>query len=55
MLFEFSATKRDYTAVDIMISDFQKKGRAMDTHIFFFDLTAETLVKLGSTSHKILS
>ncbi|XP_042980856.1 pentatricopeptide repeat-containing protein At5g61370, mitochondrial [Carya illinoinensis] len=39
------AEKNDRTAMDILISDLRKEGRAMDTHTF--SVVAETLVKLG--------
>ncbi|KAA8542468.1 hypothetical protein F0562_023396 [Nyssa sinensis] len=39
------AEKKDFTAMDIMISDLQKEDRTMET--WTFSVVAETLVKLG--------
>lgn len=39
------AEKKDYTAMDILLGDLKKGGRAMDAETF--GLVAETLVKLG--------
>ena len=45
------AEKKDYTAMDILMGDLKKEGRAMDAETF--SLVAENLVKLGKVTNAI--